>query len=318
MEKFQWLCRSLTGPNGLGRLWIIYSVRQSLLMKLSYVMTARPIVWLTPYQDRIILLRIENSGPAIARKTAIEHASGEWIALCDSDDFWERNHIENFASAQRLYPDCDFYFCDFKQSDQEGTTKFQQSPENWLVDFVQQPIGKDGIFIHSNHPILKQLLDFQACFPSCLIFRKNLYDKVGGIKPYVSRWRSEDFHLTARMAAQAKVVISTQPTVTINKHPGNFSSEHVRNLKGEVDILLDILKQKLVPRPSLELIFNRHLEFKLKLFRAYYWSAQYSEAVTVANQIPHQCFQVRDRIRLFVSRMFLVLRRGVNGPENEL
>lgn len=265
---------------------------------------------LAPFRDRITLVRIKNSGPAIARKTAIEHASGDWVALCDSDDFWEGNHIENFIRAQRLYPECDFYFCDFKQSDQEGTTKFLQSPENWLTDLAQKPIAQDELFVQGRQPLLKSLLDYQACFQSCLVFRKELYDKVGGIKPYVSRWRSEDFHLTARMAAQAKAVISTEPTVTINKHSDNFSLEYIKNLKGEVDILWDILDQKLVPQPSLDVVSEELINFKKKLFRAYYWSAQYGDAVAVARQIPRSHLSVRDFVRLSISRAFGMWRRA--------
>lgn len=265
---------------------------------------------LAPFRDRITLVRIENSGPAIARKTAIEHASGDWIALCDSDDFWERHHIANFINAQCFYPECDFYFCDFKQSDQEGTTKFRQSPENWLTDLAQKPMGQDEIFVQSRQPLLKSLLDFQACFQSCLVFRKELYVRVGGIKPYVSRWRSEDFHLTARMAAQAKAVISTEPTVTINKHSGNFSSEYIKNLKGEVDILWDILDQKLVPQPSLDVVSEQLINFKKKLFRGYYWSEQYGDAVAVARQIPRSHLNARDFIRLGISRAFGIWRRA--------
>ena len=265
---------------------------------------------LEPFRDRITLVRIDNSGPAIARKTAIEHASGDWIALCDSDDFWESHHIETFIRAQRLYPECDFYFCDFKQSDQEGTTKFQQSPENWLTDFAQKPVTRDDSFLESRQSLIKSLLDYQACFQSCLIFRKALYEKVGGIKPYVSRWRSEDLHLTARMAAQAKAVIGLEPTVMINKHSDNFSSEYIKNLKGEVDILMDILDQKLVPQRSLDVISEQLINFKRKLFRAHYWSGQYGEAVVVARQLPSGCLKARDSVRLTISRGFCMWRRA--------
>lgn len=53
---------------------------------------------------RIKLLRhLQNRGAAAARNTAIEAAQGDWIALLDSDDEWEKNklalQLESLAGA---------------------------------------------------------------------------------------------------------------------------------------------------------------------------------------------------------------------------
>ncbi|MFC4258503.1 glycosyltransferase family 2 protein [Marinobacter lacisalsi] len=265
---------------------------------------------LAPFRDRVTLLRIENSGPAIARKTAIEHATGDWIALCDSDDFWESHHIENFVNAHRTYPESDLYFSNFRQSDQPGITKFQQAPAGWLKDLSKCPDHQGAAYILCRHPFLQSLLEFQACFQSCLIFRKSLYTDIGGIKPYVSRWRSEDFHLTARMAARAFAVTNTEATVLINKHPDNFSSEYIRNLEGEVNILTDIMDQRLVPQSSLKIIANTIINYKRRLFRAYYWSGQYGEAVNISRRISFGHLNLRDYVRLTYSYVLSTWKRS--------
>ena len=46
------------------------------------------------YGDRITLVRQENAGCAAARNTAIAHASGDFIANCDSDDILMPHHVE--------------------------------------------------------------------------------------------------------------------------------------------------------------------------------------------------------------------------------
>ena len=52
---------------------------------------------LSPFREKLTVhyLRIPNSGgPARPRNTAIASAQGEWIALLDSDDWWDDNRLE--------------------------------------------------------------------------------------------------------------------------------------------------------------------------------------------------------------------------------
>lgn len=252
---------------------------------------------LEPYQNKISLIRISNSGPAIARRTAIQKSRGDWIALCDSDDYWFPEHIEKFVDARNHFPDLELYFSNFRPSNQPDTTKFMTAPEGWLTRLT-------GVYCCDNQEIQKcrpalltSLLEFQACFPSCMIFKRSLYEKVGGIHSKVSRWGAEDFHLTARMAAISESVINIGETVTINKHDSNFSSEYINNLNGEVKILTDILDSKLVPNQYFAAIEGYLEEQKFRLFRSYYWSSNFEDALTIARTLHKKKFTIRDWLR---------------------
>ena len=43
---------------------------------------------------RVRVITTENKGVSVARNTAIEHATGEWLAFLDSDDVWKLDKLE--------------------------------------------------------------------------------------------------------------------------------------------------------------------------------------------------------------------------------
>ena len=48
----------------------------------------------TEQDSRIVLLQQENGGSAAARNNGIRNAKGQYIALLDADDLWEKNFLE--------------------------------------------------------------------------------------------------------------------------------------------------------------------------------------------------------------------------------
>jgi hypothetical protein len=57
------------------------------------------------YGSRITVIRQPNSGVGVARKTAIDHAKGQWIAFLDSDDEWLPDRNETLLKAASMVPD---------------------------------------------------------------------------------------------------------------------------------------------------------------------------------------------------------------------
>src|SRR5262249_19743417 len=58
--------------------------------------------------DRLRYIRRENGGPNAARTTGLKHATGEFIAFFDSDDYWLPHHLEDCVAALRANADVDW------------------------------------------------------------------------------------------------------------------------------------------------------------------------------------------------------------------
>lgn len=56
------------------------------------------------YGDRITFVRQDNAGCAAARNTAIAHSTGDYIAVCDSDDILMPHHVETCLATLRAAP----------------------------------------------------------------------------------------------------------------------------------------------------------------------------------------------------------------------
>lgn len=261
------------------------------------------------YSKFVKVVSIENSGPAIARKTAIEHSTGNWIALCDSDDYWFSCHIARFKTALNKYPTMNFYFSNFWQSDNEEDTKFDFAPENWSYLLSGDPRGTADEFVYCNANLYPALLEFQCCFQSTCIFSRELYDSIGGIDPEVSRWQAEDAHLTRRLAAYGKAVVDKKPSVMINKHGGNFSNNIIGNFEGRIRILEKLVGDDDLPEKYRAWTEKEISSSRIKLFRLYYWHGQKYEAINIFKQIDFKEANLKDYIRFVLSILKYLIKR---------
>lgn len=61
-----------------------------------------------------------NKGLSAARNTGIRMATGEYIALLDADDLWERDKLHKQIELLKKYPSCGMVFTDYSTFNTEG------------------------------------------------------------------------------------------------------------------------------------------------------------------------------------------------------
>ena len=132
------------------------------------------------------LIRQDNHGVSHARNRAIEQASGDWIALLDSDDRWYPDKIARQMAAIQAAPQLRLCHCD----------------EHWL---------RNGKRVNPRHKHRKQGGDvFEHCLPLCCIspsavlIHRSLFDDVGLFDESLPA--CEDYDLWLRICAREPVL----------------------------------------------------------------------------------------------------------------
>lgn len=185
---------------------------------------------------RIRYHKIDNGGPEVARSTGIEMADGDWIALLDSDDRWEEEHIERLADLSNLHPDCDYLFSNFYEfgSSAKNAEKFGSLSSQWWPEF--RPSGGDD-FVCFQRDIFVSILNQNPVFPSSSMFRKALYDRVGGINVSFSRTPAADAQFVRKCAIAGKFACDRRASAGIRKHETNFSGNSAATDLGRLTLL---------------------------------------------------------------------------------
>jgi hypothetical protein len=105
---------------------------------------------LTPYRDRIVVIRQENRGEAAAKNTAARAASGEFVAILDADDVYLPERLEALAELAAARPDLDILTTDaYLELDGEVLRRCYTKGFRFVMDDQRRGILKDNfIFGH--------------------------------------------------------------------------------------------------------------------------------------------------------------------------
>ena len=167
------------------------------------------------YGARITLLRQSNSGVAAARNAGITSSTGEFVALLDSDDRWLSDKIA------RQIP----FFADENVGLVHGA--------------IRQFRSSDGSFIANYFPghvvDVHDLLAFRGLCTQTLVFRRSLFDQVGGFD--ASFQTGEDWEWTIRAATRC-AIRGTEDVVAENRiHDQQLSSDKEQLFRDSLRVL---------------------------------------------------------------------------------
>lgn len=182
------------------------------------------------FQDTRInlFLNEKNSGPSYSRNKAINLAKGEWIAILDSDDWWDRARLEKMIQMGQDYNVnivCDDMYFILDGETRPLKTKFSES--NWDINnptliSIQQLIDYD-------FGILQPIFQKEFIIQNNLKYRENL-------------GYSEDFILMIEcMLNNAEVIVLTEPLYYYRLRKGSLSTKRIDLYYPTIDTLVKFL-----------------------------------------------------------------------------
>jgi glycosyltransferase involved in cell wall biosynthesis len=155
--------------------------------------------------ERVRYIRKPNGGASSARNAGLIQATGDWIALLDSDDEWapDKLKVQLDAMGEQYVAAA----CRHVHINADGTRQIK--PEVLP--------GRD------NH-LFRDLYENLSLKTSGLIFRRHLLDKVGLFNERFAVANDWDFFLRlARAVNNSGMRICEQPLVTVHRSPDSIS-----------------------------------------------------------------------------------------------
>jgi glycosyltransferase involved in cell wall biosynthesis len=173
---------------------------------------------LSPYRDRIELIRRPNGGAASARNLGIEASRGGFITFLDADDCWEPSKIEHQLEIFSRNPEVGLTSCRFF-SQQPGRPRTHpdviRDVRRFGVCALDRVVQARGSEVFS--------LATRVMTSAVMIRREVLGEHrfVPGLEP------AEDRDLWARLIALHPAYISSEPLITLVLEPGSLSRSDV-------------------------------------------------------------------------------------------
>ncbi|MCF7797586.1 MAG: glycosyltransferase [Lentisphaeria bacterium] len=149
---------------------------------------------LETFSENITILNLsENYGVSHARNRGIERAKSAWIALLDSDDYWDETKLARQADYHLRNPELRISQCEeiwFRNGRRVNPRKKHRKQGGWI---------------------------FPACLPLCIvspsavIFQKSLWSEMGGFDEALPV--CEDYDLWLRIARKYPIGFLDEPLI---------------------------------------------------------------------------------------------------------
>jgi glycosyltransferase involved in cell wall biosynthesis len=255
------------------------------------------------YTPMASCIRVTNGGPGLARKIAIEQLSSSWIALCDSDDIWNSDHLERRADLITSYGDATFTYSDcysFGPMSEENHTLSSEALSGWHEEWEAD---WHGDYFRLRDPY-RAFLAFNPAYPSGIAFRRDAYIKMGGFIQKYSRWIGEDAEFTRRflLLPDITVVGDKMATWGYRRHGNNYSRDQWKNIYSKAQILTEHVNERIIPDKYLDDVSREIDRALVRAFDQAYWSHSKEGVIEVWGKLPMRLKTIKRKLKYLISK----------------
>jgi len=169
-------------------------------------------------------LEQRNQGVSAARNTGIAAATGDWIALLDSDDAWHPRKLEKQLLAAAEHPDMRLVHCD----------------ELWIRNGVR--VNPKNRHQKTGGWIFEHCLPLCAMSPSASMIRRDVFDDIGLFDTALPACEDYDFWL--RLTHQEPVLYIDEALLSkYGGHEDQLSRAHWGMDRFRIQVLLKLLRE---------------------------------------------------------------------------
>jgi len=256
-----------------------------------------------------------NGGMQSARNLGIEKSTGDWIAFLDDDDLWEKDRhalLMQLMSTNQV----DLIFGDFRKFDADGLVETgvfeeitRQSPGFFAG--ISQPHDANFSIIGS-FPTTR-LFPVNPFWPSALVIRRDLQQRVGLSDVALRNQKAEDFDYTFRAIKAGQLGLLWKPSVRYRCHSGNFSARNQLVSLARVAVLQNLMEQQALTAEEQQTMLSA---IQLGLVEAH-WTAfasrEFKTVIDIASRIGWNNLSSTQKIKTGIARLFSPFFRVANG-----
>ena len=177
------------------------------------------------FEPQVTVKTQPNQGPAAARNRAISYASGEYLALLDSDDLWVKDKLAEQVAWLDARPELGWIFGEAQMFVAEGSE--------------QRVLRKIG---YTADPSFKQLLFGDFIPNSTVVIRRRCVEQVGLLNTARALIGVEDYEYWLRLARQFAFAGMPRPLAFYRVRPGNLMGDG-RDIEKGLRLPLLVLEQ---------------------------------------------------------------------------
>ena len=179
--------------------------------------------------ERIILVEQQNQGAHNAINKGLSMATGEYLAVLNSDDIYEEDRFEVMIAEMEKHEGVEF-MCSYIQVIDDkgkklGIKKGWKNMEPWLVSHSELSYKKSDDFK------LNLIMTNFTSTTSNFLFTRNLYEKIGGMR---NLRFAHDWDFALRAAKVTECMIISQPLMRYRVHGTNTISTNRKWMMFEI------------------------------------------------------------------------------------